>query len=543
MDAFMTIINKTIGQLLADRAEQNGNQEAIVYRDRDIRWTYQTFFKKTEELAKGLLSLGIKKNENVAIWATNVPEWILLQFATARIGAILVTVNTSYQERELEYLLKQSESTHLFLIDGVKTTSYTNLAKKIMESGECKKLERLVYIGEHETPAGMMSLPSILDRAASVTNHELAEREQSLDPQDVINMQYTSGTTGFPKGVMLTHINIVNNANQVASAMGLVNGDRLCIPVPFFHCFGCVMSTLACVTKGAVMVPVISFDAETVLSTVEEEKCTALHGVPTMFIAAVNHPDINQYNLKTLRRGIMAGSTCPIEVMKQVMDKLQMTEITIAYGQTESSPVITQTRTDDPIDRRVDTVGKVLPLVEAKVIDPLTGESVATGIQGELCTRGYHVMKGYYNNEEATHRTIDSEGWLHTGDLATVDDEGYYKITGRLKDMIIRGGENIYPREIEEFIYTHPDVLDIQVVGAPDQKFGEIVVAFVQKRKGSLVTEDQIKDYCKGKISYYKIPAHVLFTDQYPMTASGKIQKYKLRDLAIEQTITKENTL
>ncbi len=537
------LINQTIGEMLEERVKKSGGQEAVVYKEREIRWTYRDFFDKITDLAKGLMKIGITKGENVAVWATNVPEWVLLQFATARIGAVLVTVNTSYQEKELEYLLKQSDSTHLFLIEGVKTTSYVDIASRIYKSGVCSQLKQLVYMDNGEAPEGMITLQKIIDEGMGISDDELLKREQTLCPDDVINMQYTSGTTGFPKGVMLTHLNIINNAFQVATAMDLLNGDRLCIPVPFFHCFGCVMSTMACVTKGAVMVPVISFSPELVLQIIEDEKCTALHGVPTMFIAEVNHPEIDLFNLKSLEKGIMAGSTCPIEVMKQVMNKLGMTKITIAYGQTESSPVITQTRTDDPIERRVNTVGKVLPLVEAKVIDPATGMEAGPNTQGELCTRGYHVMKGYYNNEKATKQVLDAEGWLHTGDLAEVDEEGYFKITGRLKDMIIRGGENIYPREIEEFIYSHPEVLDIQVIGVPDQKYGEIVVAYVQKKSDSLLVEEDIKTYCKGKIAHYKIPANVLFTEDFPMTASGKIQKYKLRGMALEHLAAQENRL
>ncbi|TCP32359.1 fatty-acyl-CoA synthase [Scopulibacillus darangshiensis] len=537
------LINQTIGELLSDRVKQSADQEAVVYSSRGLRFTYKTFFEETTRLAKGLMGLGIKKGEHIAVWATNVPEWILLQFASARIGAVLVTVNTSYQEKELEYLLKQSDTTTLFLIDAYKGVSYTDTAIKVWKSGACPKLQRMVYIGDEGPPDHMLHFNSLNGLGEEITDKALKERETSLEPGDVINMQYTSGTTGFPKGVMLTHLNIINNAFQVATAMGLKDGDRLCIPVPLFHCFGCVMSTLASVTVGAVMVPVVTFDPEEVLRVVEAEKCTALHGVPTMFIAEMNHPHFEDFRINTLKRGIMAGSTCPIEVMKQVMEEMGMTDITIAYGQTESSPVITQTRTYDSIERKVNTVGQVLPLVEAKVIDPVTGKESGIDIQGELYTRGYHVMKGYYNNDAATNSAIDDEGWLHTGDLATVDRHGYYKITGRLKDMIIRGGENVYPREIEEFLYSHPDVMDVQIIGIPDEKYGETVVAYVQKRQGTSLDEAKLKDYCKGKIAFYKIPKHILFTDQYPMTASGKIQKYKLRSLAQEQLKIKKDMI
>jgi acyl-CoA synthetase (AMP-forming)/AMP-acid ligase II len=397
-------------------------------------------------------------------------------------------------------------------------------------------LKNLVYLGDQtHAPEGMMGWTNFLGMAEKVSDEALQNREISLDEHDVINMQYTSGTTGFPKGVMLTHHNIANNGFQIAQAMKLTEEDRLCIPVPFFHCFGCVLGTLAAVSVGATMVPTVDFSAEHVLKTVESEKCTALHGVPTMFIAELNLDNFGSFDLSTLRTGIMAGSPCPIEVMKKVMDLMGMNEITIAYGQTESSPVITQTRTDDPIDRRVNTVGKVMPEVEVKIIDPLNGQEVPAGAQGELCTRGYHVMKGYYKMEEATERAIDGSGWLHTGDLAMIDEEGYVSITGRLKDMIIRGGENIYPREIEEFLYTHPDVLDVQVVGAPDEKYGEQVAAYIRKRENSHIAARDIRAYCEGKIAKFKIPRYVFFVEEYPMTASGKIQKYKLRQQVRER--------
>ncbi|WP_085523340.1 AMP-binding protein [Tuberibacillus sp. Marseille-P3662] len=535
-------IDKTIGQLLQDRTQVNGNDEAIVYPDEGIRWNYQTFAYKTKQLAKGLMALGIQKGEHIAVWANNVPEWILLQFASARMGAVLVTVNTNYRESELEYLLKQSDSTHLFLVDGFKDVSYTDIARNIKNSGVCPELQRLVYIGAQNV-GDMTSFEQLYDIAEAVSDDELVSREQLLSPNEVINMQYTSGTTGFPKGVMLSHHNIVNNAYQVAMAMGLDHGDRLCIPVPFFHCFGCVMSIVASVAVGAVMVPVVSFEPETVLQTVESEKCTALQGVPTMFIAELNHPKFNDYDISTLKKGIMAGSPCPMEIMNKVIEQMGMTDVTIAYGQTESSPVITQTRTNDTVSRKVDTVGQVLPLVEAKVVEPETGKELPAGHQGELCTRGYHVMAGYYKNHVATKQVIDDQGWLHTGDLATVDVEGYYKITGRLKDMIIRGGENLYPREIEEFLYSHPAVKDVQVVGVPDRRFGEIVVAYVQLINENDCSEYELKAYCKGRIATYKIPAHFFFVSSYPMTASGKIQKYKLRKQAINALEQSENHL
>jgi len=526
--------NVTIGELLYETVRKYGNQKAVIYSKEGIRLTYEEFANEVNKLAKALIGLGIQKGEHVAIWATNVPEWLLLQFATAKIGAVLVTVNTSYKARELEYLLKQSDTTTLFLIDGFKGTSYVKIVQSLMTSKEnLPQLKNLIYIGDN-TPNGMIQWDNLLELASHITDEELKQRESILSPNDVINMQYTSGTTGFPKGVMLTHYNIVNNGYLVAQAMKLTNKDRLCIPVPFFHCFGCVLGTLACVSVGATMVPIIEFNPELVLETVEKEKCTGLHGVPTMFIAELNLPNFSKYDLSTLRTGIMAGSPCPIEVMKKVMDKMNLTEITIAYGQTESSPVITQTTTSDPIERRVETVGKPHPHVDVKIIDPNTGETVGPNVQGELCTRGYLVMRGYYKMPDATAEAIDAEGWLHTGDLATIDEEGYVKITGRLKDMIIRGGENVYPREIEECLYQHEAIIDVQVIGVPDEKYGEKVAACIKLKEGYKVTGEQLREFCQDKLSYYKIPEYYFFVDEYPMTASGKIQKYKLREQASE---------
>ncbi|MFC0297181.1 AMP-binding protein [Geobacillus jurassicus] len=536
------MLTVTVGKLLEERAKQYADHEAVVYADRGLRLTYRQFNDYCRLVARGLMRLGIEKGEHVAIWATNVPEWIACQFATGKMGAVLVTVNTNYRAAELEYLLKQSDSTTLFLIEQYRDSSYIDILYEIvpelrtsapgqLQSKRLPKLKNVIFLGDKRYP-GMFTWNDILAMAQDVSEEELDERMESLDPHDVINMQYTSGTTGFPKGVMLTHYNIVNNAHQVAQCMGLGEGDRLCIPVPFFHCFGCVMSTLACVTVGATMVPVVEFHPKRVLETVEAEQCTALHGVPTMFIAELNDPDFAKYNLSSLRTGIMAGSPCPVEVMKAVIEKMGMTDITIAYGQTEASPVITQTRTDDPLELRVETVGRALPGVEVKIVEPGTNKEVPRGVQGELCTRGYHVMKGYYNNPEATKEAIDEDGWLHTGDLATMDESGYCRITGRLKDMIIRGGENIYPREIEEFLYKHPKILDVQVVGVPDEVYGEEVMAWIILKDGETATAEEIREFCRGNISRHKIPRYIEFTDSYPMTASGKIQKFKLREMA-----------
>ncbi|ALC90621.1 AMP-binding protein [Bacillus sp. FJAT-18017] len=546
-------MNTTVGKLLQETAERLPNQDAVVYPDRGLRYTYQQFEILCRDVAKGLMKIGIEAGEHVAIWSTNRPEWVTAQFATGKMGAVLVTVNTSYRTAELEYLLKQSDSTTLILMEKFKDASYIDMLYEIVpelktaEPGRLKSkklpfLKNVIVLGENRYP-GMLHWDDILALKDEVSDEELDKRMASLDPEDPINMQYTSGTTGFPKGVMLTHNNLVNNGLNIAECMKLTDRDRLCIPVPFFHCFGCVIGTLACVSVGATMVPVQEFDPKKVLEAVEKEKCTALHGVPTMFIAELNHTDFEKYNLSTLRTGVMAGSNCPIEVMKAVIEKMGASEITICYGQTEASPVITQTRTDDPIELRVATVGKALPNVEVKIIDPVTNEEVPNGQQGELCTRGYHVMKGYYKNPEATREAIDKDGWLHTGDLAVMDENGYCRITGRLKDMIIRGGENIYPREVEEFLYQHPAVLDVQIVGIPDEKFGEEVVAWIQLKEGQTATADEIRNFCLGKIARFKIPRYIEFCDSFPTTASGKIQKYKLRKMAEDVVSSKSATL
>ncbi|GGE14773.1 AMP-binding protein [Marinithermofilum abyssi] len=539
------LLNMTVGALLDRITDQVGENDGVVYPELDLRWSYREFRDRCNQAAKGLMKLGIQKGDHLAIWATNVPEWLITQFATGKMGAVMITVNTNYQASELEYLLRQSDAETLILMEGFRGVSYVEILYKIcpelraaepgkIQSARLPRLKNVIYLGKEKLP-GMFTWEEVMAMGKDVSDEELAERQRSLHPDDVINMQYTSGTTGFPKGVMLTHNNIVNNARNIAECMKLTPNDRMCIPVPFFHCFGCVLGTLACVNTGTTMVPILVFDPLTVLKSVEAERCTALHGVPTMFIAELNHPEFDRFDLSTLRTGIMAGSPCPMEVMKRVMEKMGAAEITIAYGQTESSPVISQTRTNDSIERKVSTVGKALPHVEVKIIDPDTGETLPPGKQGELCTRGYLVMKGYYNMLEATEKAIDSEGWLHTGDLAVMDEEGYFKITGRLKDMIIRGGENIYPREIEEFLYSHPDILDVQVVGVPDEKYGEQVMAFIRLKEGKSMTLEELREYCDGKIARYKIPRYMQVVDQYPMTASGKIQKFRLREMAVKE--------
>ena len=535
----------TVGGLLDLVKERRPETDALVYADRGLRYSYKEFNEVVERCARALIALGLEKGDHVAVWGQNVPEWVTLQFATGKIGTVLVTINPAYRASELRYVLEQSDAAVLFLTEGVKDANFVEILQGAVpdlaeaESGELEGLpclKNVVLIGDEAgNVPGLTPYKEFVRGAEDVPEEDLRRRQDSLTADEVINMQYTSGTTGFPKGVQLTHANIVKNAFHIGECMELGPEDRVCIPVPFFHCFGCVLGTLNTVTHEGTMVPVENFDAEAVLQAVHEERCTALLGVPTMFIAELEHPDFEQYDTSSLRTGIMAGSPCPIEVMKKVVNVMGASEITIAYGQTESSPVITQTRTDDPIELRVSTVGRKLPEVEVKIVDVETGEEAGTGEQGDLCTRGYHVMKGYYKMEERTREVIDEDGWLHTGDLATMDENGYVKITGRAKDMIIRGGENVYPREIEEFLYTHPEISDVQVYGVPDQKYGEQVAAAVIPKPGASLTEEDVKEFCRENIAQYKVPEYVDFVEEYPMTASGKIQKYKLREASIER--------
>ncbi|WP_275045653.1 AMP-binding protein [Flexistipes sinusarabici] len=536
-----------MGGLLEEIAKNYPENDALVYPFRNLRLTYKELDKETDKLAKGLVKLGMKKGDHIAVWAHNIPEWVLLLYATAKIGAVLVTVNTLYRSRELSYILKQSDAKMLFLVEGFKMQNYVETVYDILPElketsdqelnfEEYPFLKRVVFIGDRKH-TGMFDYYNLYKIGEDISDAQLKAKKDECSYQDVINMQYTSGTTGFPKGVMLTHHNLLNNAYAIGQCMRFSDKDRLCIPVPFFHCFGLVLSILVCQTHGAAMIPVESFNPLEVLKSVEREKCTALHGVPTMFISELQLLEKENFDLSHLRTGIMAGSTCPIEVMRKVIDKMNMTDITIVYGQTESSPGITQTRVDDDIDVRVSTVGRELPGIEAKIVDPETGRECAPGVQGEMCARGYNVMKGYYKMPEATAKAIDNEGWLHTGDLAVKTEEGNYVITGRIKDMIIRGGENIYPREIEEFLYTHPAVEDVQIVGVPDKKYGEEIMAFVKiyEEYEDKIKEKDIMEYCKEQIADYKVPRYVEFVSEYPMTASGKIQKYKLREKAIEK--------
>ncbi len=550
MTSFDGLMEKTLGQILDDAIDAHGENEAVVYLDRNYRMTYREFGVFVDKLAKGLMALGVQKGEKVAIWATNVPHWVALLFATARIGAVLVTVNTNYRRTELEYLLQQSESENLFIIDGYRDTDYVqtlyDLAPELREQprgylrcANLPNLRRVFFLGQ-EKHRGMYSIPEVVALSCMISDQDYQQRQAGLNCYDIVNMQYTSGTTGFPKGVMLTHHNIVNNGFWIGENQALSSRDRVCLPVPLFHCFGLVLGVMAIVTHASTMVILESFDALHVMASVQHERCTALYGVPTMFIAILEHRLFDKFDYSTLRTGIMAGSPCPMQVMRQLIDKMHLTEITICYGLTEGSPVITQTRVDDDIHYRVATVGRVLPGIELCLVDPETNVPVEVGEKGEICCRGYNVMKGYYRQPEETSRVIDADGWLHSGDLGVMDEKGYLTITGRCKDMIIRGGENIYPREIEEFLYHMEGISDVQVVGVASHKYGEEVAAFVIRKQGVHLTEADVCDYCRGKISRFKIPQYVFFVDTYPLTASGKVQKYLLREMACELVKARE---
>lgn len=532
----------TLGQILDEAVTAHPDNEAIIYVDRDYRLTYREFSEVVDTLAKGLMALGIKRGEKVAIWATNIPFWVALQFATAKIGAVLLTVNTSYKIAELSYLLSQSETENIFIIDGYQDSDYVQMIYELVpelktqQRGQLRSkafphLKRVCFLGQ-EKHRGMYTIPEINSLAAMVDQSAYEERQSDLDPHDVVNMQYTSGTTGFPKGVMLTHYNIGNNGFWIGENQLFSEKDRLCLPVPLFHCFGCVLGVLAAVTHATTMVILESFDPVAVMTSVEQERCTALYGVPTMFIAVLDHVLFPKFDFSGLRTGIMAGSNCPVHVMNQVIEKMNMKDITICYGLTETSPVMSYTQIGDDIRLRTETVGRALPHVEIRIVDPETGENMPSGQQGEICCRGYNVMKGYYNKPKETDETIDEDGWLHSGDLGIMDEAGNLSVTGRYKDMIIRGGENIYPREIEEFLYAMEEIRDVQVAAVPSEKYGEEVGAFIILKDGVTIEESDIKDFCRGKISRYKIPKHVFFIEDYPMTASGKIQKYKLTEMS-----------
>ena len=540
----MPFIEDTLGTVLENVVANDPDREFMVYPDRDLRFTYKEFDERVNTFAKGLLAIGIGKGDHVGIWAKNVPDWLTFMFATAKIGAVLVTVNTAYKSHEVEYVIKQSDMKALAIIDGFRDVNYIDIMYELVpelktqQRGKLRSerfpfLKSVIFIGQ-EKHRGMYNSAEILLLGKHGNEEEFQRIKESLDRNDVVNMQYTSGTTGFPKGVMLTHKNILNNGLSIGDRQKFTSNDRLCLPVPLFHCFGIVLGVMAVLTHGATLVMLELYDPLMVLAAVQKEKCTALYGVPTMFIAEYTHPMFKMFDLSSLRTGIMAGSTCPIDSMKRVINEMNCKEITIVYGLTESSPGITQTTTDDPIELRVATVGTVFPHVEAAVLDPETYEPLPPNTIGEICCRGYNVMKGYYKMSEETKQAIDKNGWLHSGDLGTCDENGYYRITGRIKDMIIRGGENIYPREIEEFLYTIDGVKDAQVVGIPDTKYGEIVGAFIMLNDGAQLTEEAIQDDARPQIARYKVPKHIFFVKEYPLTASGKVQKFKLRELAVQ---------
>jgi fatty-acyl-CoA synthase len=533
----------TIGDMVEHAAMSFPSHDALVAVWLKKRYTYEEFYETCCQAARGFMGMGIERGDRVAIWATNYPEWVITQVATAMIGAILVPINPAFREHELEYTLTDSRSQTLLLIEHFKTSHYLTMFYDVCP--ELKKsdpgdiisstlpfLKNVILLGEEKCP-GLFTWGDLLQRGNTVSNTAFEERKASLDPNDVINIQYTSGTTGFPKGASLTHFNIVNDAYFVAENMRFSSIDRLCIPVPFYHCFGMVLSNMVCMVTGATMVlPAEYFNPEETLRAVEQEKCTALHGVPTMFITELDNPVFKDLDLSSLRTGIMAGAPCPVEIMNRVIEDMGASEITIAYGLTEASPVTNQTRIDDSLELRVETVGPPLAHTEIKIIDPETGRVQPIGTVGELCCRGFQVMKGYYNKPTETAETIDGNNWLHTGDLAAMDENGYCRITSRIKDMIIRGGENIYPREIEEFLHTHPKVIDAYVFGVPDKKYGEEIAAWIQLKEGVKSTPEEIIEFCRGKIAHQKIPRYIKFVEEFPMTVTGKIQKFKMREMA-----------
>ncbi|HPP86938.1 MAG TPA: AMP-binding protein [bacterium] len=539
------IIELTLSELIDKQAELYPNNEALVFADRDFRLTYKEFKTEVDKLAKGLMAIGVRRGEHIALWAQNVPHWIIFMFAIAKIGAVLLTINTAYKKNELKYVLQQSDATTLILTEGLKQNDFLNIVYELipelkvqprgyLDSAEFPRLKNVIFIGQ-EKHRGMYNINELSALGENtISDEEYIARQKLNKPDEVVNMQYTSGTTGFPKGVMLTHINILNNGYYIGENMKYTHKDRLCLTVPLFHCFGCVLGVMAVFTHGATIIPLETFNPVAALATVHKERCTAIYGVPTMFIAELNSPMFEIFDLTSLRTGIMAGSVCPVSVMRAVINKMHCSQLTIVYGLTEASPGITQSSVDDPAEIRAATVGKCLPGVEVKIINPDTLEELGDNQSGELCCRGYNVMKGYYKMPEETAKVFLPGGWLRTGDLATRDENGYFRITGRSKDIIIRGGENISPKEIEDLIYTINGVKDVQVVAAPSEKYGEEVAAFIIKKPEFDLTESDVKDYCRERIAKFKVPKYVFFIDEFPTTANGKIQKYKLRELAIQ---------
>jgi fatty-acyl-CoA synthase len=536
----------TIGDKFDQTVATYPDQPALISRSQNIRLTYRELQTQVNQCAKGLIHLGIQKGQRVGIWSPNRAEWCVTQFATSKIGAILVNINPSYRLHELEYVLNQSGCSAVVIAPIFKTSNYTqmlfDLAPELntcapgqLKSAKLPQLTTVIRLGS-EKASGMFIWDDLMAMSAGIDDEQLNTRQREQEFDDPINIQYTSGTTGFPKGATLSHHNILNNGYFVARLQNFTHEDKLCIPVPLYHCFGMVMGNLGCITHGAAMVyPSEGFEPLAVLETVQAEKCTSLYGVPTMFIAELAYPDFSKFDLSSLRTGVMAGSPCPIEVMKKVISLMGMKDVEICYGMTETSPVSTQTRSDSPLEKRVGTVGVVSPHLEIKIIDPATDQVVPIGQPGELCTRGYSVMLGYWNNPEATANAIDKARWMHTGDLATMDEEGYINIVGRIKDLIIRGGENVYPREVEEFLYTHPKISDVQVIGVPDEKYGEAIMAWVMLKQGEQVTPEELQEFCNGKIAHYKIPRYFKFVDAFPMTVTGKIQKYHMRQQSTEE--------
>ena len=541
------LLGETIGQCLDRIARTYPDTDAVVSLPQQQRFSYSRFVEVVNRAAKAFLKLGIQRGDRVGIWSVNNYEWVVAQYATAKIGAVLVNVNPAYRTHELEYVLKESRAKVLLLIESFKSSNYLNMFYEVcpeaktcepghIDSWRFPHLKSVIFIGRDQHP-GMFTRRAFAELGDEMDDSELHQREAELDIDDIINIQYTSGTTGFPKGVTLTHNNILNNSLHVGDIMKLTERDRVCVPVPFYHCFGMVISNLGAMTHGStVVIPSPSFEAGETLKAIQDEKCTVLHGVPTMFIAELEHPEFASFDVSTLRTGIMAGAPCPIELMNKVVDVMNMKEILIGYGQTEASPLTTCTRPEDSLERRVSTVGRVMPLQELKVVDPDTGKTVPNGQQGEICFRGYMVMAGYDNNPEATAEAIDPMHWLHSGDLGTMDKEGYVKITGRIKEMVIRGGENLFPREIEEFLHTLDIISDVHVVGVPDIKLGEELLACVKLVEGAKEpTTDEFRNMCKGKIAHFKVPRYWMVVDEYPMTVTGKIQKFKIREIAIQK--------